>query len=127
MHVPFILQWKGTVKPGVSEATVCQIDFLASFAKLTGQPLPHNVDSIDTLDAFLGRSERGRKELVLEAFRQLSFRSENWYLVPNISRDGTRRAELFDLSVDPSQKEDVAAKHPERVEQLLKRLEEIRR
>jgi len=126
MHVPFILQWKGTVKPGISDAVVCQIDFLASFARLTGQLMPQNVDSIDTLDAFLGRSERGRKELVLEAGRQLSFRSENWFLLPNMKQGNAEpRTELFDLSVDPSQKEDVAAKHPEQVEQMLKRLDEI--
>ena len=127
MHVPFLLQWKGTVKPGVSDAIVCQIDFLASFSKLMGQPLPRNVDSVDILDSFMGRSEMGRKELVLEAGRQISFRSENWYLVPNVKRGTTQHAELFDLSVDPSQKEDIAAKYPERVEQLTKRLEEIAR
>ncbi|MCL2305517.1 MAG: sulfatase-like hydrolase/transferase [Planctomycetaceae bacterium] len=124
MHVPFLLQWKGTVKPGVSDAVVCQIDFLASFAKLTGRPLPQNVDSIDTLDAFLGRSETGRKELVLEANRRLSFRTENWYLVPDVGQ-GAQHTELFDLSTDPSQKEDVAAKFPEQVEQMTQRLKEI--
>ena len=153
MHVPFLVQWKGTVKPGVSDAIVCQIDFLASFAKLTGQPLPQNVDSIDTLDAFLGRSTTGRKELVLEAHRRPSFRAENWYLVPPpinrlevrqlhsrygaqphlgpfVNPPNTQRqvtAELFDLSIDPSQREDVAAKYPERVEEMTKRLEEILR
>ena len=38
-RVPFIVRWPGRVKPGVSDALVCQIDFLSSFAALTGQTL----------------------------------------------------------------------------------------
>ena len=125
MHVPFILQWKGTVKPNVSNAIVCQLDFLASFAKLTGQALPQHVDSIDTLDAFLGRAEEGRKELVLECSRQLSFRSDQWYLVPQGKNQP--QSELYDLKVDPAQKRNIAEKYPEQIEQMTKRLEEILR
>ena len=33
-HVPFMIRWKGTISPSVSDALVCQIDFLASFAEL---------------------------------------------------------------------------------------------
>ena len=38
-RVPFIARWPGRIKPGVSDALVCHIDFLASFAALTGQKL----------------------------------------------------------------------------------------
>jgi len=120
MHVPFILQWKGTVTPAVSDAVVCQIDFLASFAKLTGGEIPQGTDSLDTLDTLLGRSAEGREELVLEALRKLSFRSGQWYFVPT-----EKGGELFDLSSDPSQKTDVAKENPERVKAMSERLQEI--
>ena len=120
MHVPFILQWKGTVTPGVSDAVVCQIDFLASFAKLTGVEIPQGTDSLDTLDTLLGRCEEGREELVLEALRKLSFRSGQWYFVPT-----EKGGELFDLSSDPSQKTDVAKENPQRVKAMSERLQEI--
>jgi arylsulfatase A-like enzyme len=126
MHVPLIVQWKGMVEPGVSDAIVCQIDFLASFAFLLNQDMPQNVDSSNVLDAFLGRSLQGRTELVLEAGRRLSFRSGNWFLVPPVQQNQTR-AELFDLHADPSQEKNIAAAHPETVDQLSKRLEEITR
>jgi len=131
MHVPFLIQWKGTVKPGVSDAIVCQVDFLASFAKMLNLEVPENVDSMDILDAFLGYSPQGRTELVLEAGRRLSFRTEKWYLVPPAAdaagnaQAGLPRAELFDLQSDPSQEKNIAAAHPDVVEELSKRLHEI--
>ena len=125
MHVPFIVRWKGTVTPGVSDAMVCQVDFLASFAKLLQQDAPENTDSSEILDAFLGRSPQGRTELVLEAGRRLSFRTDQWFLVPPAPANPQARAELFDLTADPSQQNNIAAAHPEVVEELTQRLREL--
>ena len=36
-HVPFMVSWKGHIKPGISDALVSQMDLLASFAEFTGQ------------------------------------------------------------------------------------------
>lgn len=36
-RVPAIVYWPSKVKPGVSSALVSQVDFYASFAKLTGR------------------------------------------------------------------------------------------
>ena len=129
MHVPFIVQWKDTVEPGVSDALVCQVDFLASFAELLQQDAPKNVDSTDILDALLGRSPQGRKELVLEAGRRLSFRTEQWYLIPPVATGNAQanqpKPELFDLKTDPSQERNIAADHSDVVDALTKRLTEI--
>jgi arylsulfatase A-like enzyme len=38
-RVPFIANWPGRIKPGVSNELVSQIDLMASFAALTGQKL----------------------------------------------------------------------------------------
>ncbi len=127
MHVPFIVQWKGTVEPKVSDAVVCQIDFLASFAQMLGQDVPKNTDSQNVLDALLGKSAKGRTELVLESSRRLSFRTERWFLVPPPSPQAKEQkplklAELYDLSVDPSQTRDVATEHLDIVEELTERL-----
>src|SRR3546814_14576719 len=37
-RVPFIVYRKGIIEPKVSDALVCQLDLLASLAKLTGTP-----------------------------------------------------------------------------------------
>lgn len=43
-RVPFLVRWPARVKPGVSDALVCQADFPASFAALTGQKLADRVE-----------------------------------------------------------------------------------
>ena len=123
MHVPLIVQWNGMVQPGESDALICQVDFLASFARMLNMSLPDQKDSCDVFDALAGRSKQGRKDLVLEASRHLSYRSENWFLIPSYSSD--KESELFDLSNDPSQKNNIASDHPEMVEQLKKQLDKI--
>ena len=117
MHVPFLVSRPGTISPGQNGALVCQIDFLASFAAMLGQPLDDGLDSQNVLPALLGRSETGRSELLLEASKRLSFRTERWYLVPP--------GELYDLRNDPSQMRDVSAQNPDVVKTLNRRMVEL--
>jgi arylsulfatase len=50
-------------------------------------------------------------------YRGCSVRSPRWHLVCN-RNDGKKQWELFDISNDPGEKSDVAAKNPEVVQQL---------
>ena len=66
-RMPMIIKWPGVTKPhSVSDALVSQVDFLASFAKLTGQKLKDDAapDSFDMLNALLGKSKTGRTSVV---------------------------------------------------------------
>lgn len=135
--VPFILKWPGKVKPGVSDAMICQVDLLASFADLTGQKLPHEAapDSLDMLPALLGQSKTGRTSLVEHA-GALSLIVGEWKVIeahPGPKLDITKnelgndaKPQLFHLSVDPSEKNDVAEQHPDKVKELLAMLEKIK-
>lgn len=114
MHVPFIAYWKGRIAPQVTDAIFCQVDFLATFAALTGQQLPADTDSENHLAALLGEKPEGRAGLLLEASRRLSYRTDRWFLVYNDGKD----CELFDLAADPSQTKNVAADHPNIVAEL---------
>ncbi|MDR0338374.1 MAG: sulfatase-like hydrolase/transferase, partial [Planctomycetaceae bacterium] len=128
MHIPLIIQWKGNIKPGVSNALVCQVDFLASFAGLLNQEIPRHIDSQNLSGAFLGRTESGRNDLVLEATWKLSYRDQRWFLIPPRNASPTlpeQKAELYDLQEDPSQKTNLAEQHPEIVRKMHERLEEI--
>lgn len=66
-RVPMIVRWPNKIAAGTkSDALVCHIDFLASFAALVGQSLPEDVaiDSVNVLPALLGKTQVGREELV---------------------------------------------------------------
>lgn len=143
-RTPFLTRWKGTITPGVSDETVCTIDLFASLAYLTGGDMPADeaLDSKDVLGALLGESgSRGRDELVQQdngGGGNFGFRSGDWKLVRHdkgkarnvvveqeLATTDVPRFQLYDLSVDPGETNDVIERHPEIAVRLKKRLEEI--
>jgi arylsulfatase A-like enzyme len=144
-RVPFLARWPGTIKPGVSDALVCQIDLLATFAALLGRPLPADAapDSADVLPALLGKSATGREELVEQGGPGLSLRAGKWKLItkaaPNPGAAAKKKAaaatpkgaggppELYNLADDLSETHDLAGQQPERVKDLSDRLDRLRR
>lgn len=120
-RVPFIVGWPGKIEPGVSEALVSQVDLLASFASMLNIELaPQQAqDSIDTLDAFLGKSAKGA-DCILEEAGPKAIRDGKWKCVVT-----TKKAELYDLEKDIGEKNNIAAQHPEIVAELKKKFEEI--
>ena len=138
-RVPFIVRWPARVTHGVSDALVSQVDFLASFAALTGQALADadGPDSLDTMAAFLGTSRTGRQELIEQAGGQ-ALRVGTWkYMEPskrqkisvntNTELGNDAVPQLYDLSVDPGEMRNVAADHPERVKEMDAALQRIRK
>jgi arylsulfatase A-like enzyme len=137
-RVPFIVRWPARVKPGVSGALICQIDFLMSFAALTGQKLDDAdaPDSFNVLPALLGESKTGRDRLVEHA-GALSLRQGHWkYIEPGtgskVNRNtntetGTDSAgQLYNLADDLGETKNLAAEHPERVKEMSGLLEKLR-
>lgn len=135
-RVPLIVRWPGHVSPGSSEALVCQIDFLASLAKMTGTAVADARDSENLLDALLGKAKSGRAELIEEA-GALALRLGNWkYIEPNnkqkINKDTNTELgndavpQLYDLNTDPGEARNVASSNPDRVTSMAASLDRIR-
>lgn len=137
-RVPFIVSWPGTSKPGVSDAMISQVDFFASFAKLTKQSLKKKVapDSYDVWNALIGKSKEGRTILVEHA-RGLAVVQNNWkYIEPNNgnaydSNTNTQlgnspEPQLYDLKNDLGETKNLAAQHPEKVKELVALLKQVK-
>lgn len=137
-RVPWIVRWPGKIKPGVSGAMVGQQDLLASLAKLAGQALPADAapDSVDVLDALLGKTKQGRTHLVEHA-RALSYREGDWKMIEasdgprmnpstNTELGNAKTAQLFNVARDRGEQTDLAERYPERVRQLQAGLERVR-
>ncbi|TLX71252.1 arylsulfatase [Labilibacter sediminis] len=135
-RVPFITYWKGTIEPKESDALVCQMDLLASLAKLVGDEV-NTTDSEELLDVFLGKSDKGRESLVIEATTRTALRKGDWIMIPpykgwpvikqvNIETGNAKKYQLYNLKEDISQTNNVAETNPEKLQELIKEFEAIR-
>ena len=139
-RVPFIVSWKGKVKSGVSNAALSHIDLFASFAKLTSQKLSQLTapDSHNNLAVLLGKSNKGRDYIIEHALTgTLSIIKGNWkYIEPsygkrfdentNIELGNYEEAQLYNLSVDLGEKNNVATENKAKVKELSALLKSIR-
>jgi arylsulfatase A-like enzyme len=82
-RVPFMVYWKGKIQPKKSDALVSQLDLFSSLARLTGSELRAD-DSVDLLDTFIGKSDVGRSELILEATSRTALRSGDWVMISSL-------------------------------------------
>lgn len=136
-RVPFVTVWPGHIKPGTSDALVCQVDLLASLASMTGQALDPEAgpDSFDVLPALLGESTEGRKTLLEQSGGQVAIRQGQWKFVPFARPKGFRAAngaanpphpELYNLADDVSESKNLAPEQADRVKQMRAELQRER-
>ncbi len=138
-RVPLIVRWPARVKPGVSDALVSHLDFLATFATLTGQPVPAAaLDSRDATAALLGTDAQGRDHVIEHATNgRLSVVTRQWkYIEPgpgpaknpnvNIELGNLPTPQLYDLTQDIGETKNVAAENPAKVEELKGILAKVR-
>lgn len=138
-RVPFIVKWPGKVKAGsISNVPVSQIDLFASLSSLTKQKINAGEaqDSFDQLSALLGKQIKGRP-YIIEHAGSLAIIKDHWkYIEPGNGRAYDRLTDielgnasvpqLYDLSKDPSEKNNLASLYPEKVKALAILLEEIK-
>lgn len=138
-RMPTIVSWKGNVMPGESAALLNQVDLYASIASLLDQEIPdYIVDSEDHLNAWLGKTEKGREEMIEEGFT-LALRNGNWkYIMPftnqnkpgwmankNIESGLMSEPQLFNLKNDISEKNNLSEKFPDTLAKMKKSLQQI--
>jgi arylsulfatase A-like enzyme len=137
-RVPFIVRRPGHVKPGVTDALVCEVDFVASFAAMTGQALgPADApDSFNVLPALLGVSATGRADMAEQA-GSLGLRRGSWkYIEPNKGAKVNRftntelgndpAGQIYDLTDDRGERKNLLPRQSQRAEEMGKTLRQVR-
>lgn len=134
VRVPFIVRWPGHVKSGrVDTKNVCSfIDWLPTLCSIAGikkelekeiEKQTVELDGEDVSDIWFGADRPRDKPLfwkVSSPGGAPSIREGNWKLHLNRKRD--KQIELYDLSIDPSESNNVAEKHPDVVANLRKKI-----
>ncbi len=140
-RVPFIVSWPMSIKPGTSNAMVCQVDLLASFADMLRQEIPveNKLDSKNIWNALIGKSSTGRTSLIKNSNNiALTITEGEWkYIAPNngvkyaklvsIELGNDTEPQLYNLKEDIGEQHNLAEKKPEIVEKLKKLLEETKK
>jgi arylsulfatase A-like enzyme len=135
-RVPFMIRWPENIQQGRSDAIVCHIDFLASFAHLLGLPIEEIYDSQNVSEALLGKVETGRSTILLEGVMNLAIRQGDWVMIPPYEGEAVQKTtgtemgrsevyQLYDLNSEIGQQANLAEKYPERVQDMKTELEKI--
>ena len=142
-RVPFFARWPGKVKAG-SQSTqpICHTDLIATCTEMLGSSLPNNVgeDSVSILPALLGKATAPIRESIVHhsIAGRFAIRQGQWKLAlcpgsggwgkpgdAEAKKQGLPSVQLYDISADIAETKNVAAEHPEVVDQMTKRLNQI--
>jgi arylsulfatase A-like enzyme len=116
---PIFIQWKGRLPAGRElPHPIHQLDFLptALAAAGVGAKADGQFDGVNLLPLLEGKTRDAPHDALSWRFGiQYAVRQGDWKLV---KRERKQAPKLFDLAADPGEKNDLAAKHPDKVKQL---------
>jgi arylsulfatase A-like enzyme len=127
---PWIVKWPGVTKPGSTcDVPIINTDILPTVLEVVGQPQRPELhkDGVSFANLLKGETKPVHDALfwhfphysTMGSGPCSSVRVGDWKLIEWLEDDS---AELFNLATDLSEKNDVAAQHPEIVQQLRERL-----
>lgn len=144
-RVPGIVRWPGKVRAGdTSDGIAATIDLLPTFAALSGAKLPEaKLDGLDLTEFLTKPDAHSPRETFLyhNGSRLTAVRHEEWKLVfarpeggempymPGFVTSHIERLpqnQLYQLAADPSESEDLSAKHPDVAKFLTELADESR-
>jgi len=126
-RVPTMVSWPGRITPGQVSTPVQITDWMPTFCALAGYQPAQDLkwDGRNIASLLFDRSELPERPLyaVAPGWRARSLRLGNWKLIVHGTGDA-RRIELFDMVRDARESTNLAEQQPERIKQLLAKLEE---
>jgi uncharacterized sulfatase len=136
VRTPVILRWPGQTRAGRYNDLVATIDLAPTILTACGVRVPAQMLGLNLLDVAAGRGRLKRDAIFGEIYVHTSTNLKN----PRIDithrwvREGdwkliwpadNKNIELFNLAADPHEKNNLAAKHPDRVKRLRQRIEDF--
>ncbi|TDU69428.1 putative sulfatase [Prosthecobacter fusiformis] len=144
---PIMLSWPGVIKPGKRDDLVSSIDLMPTLLSAAGARIPENLPGVDLMPLLRDGKKLERDTIYGETFDHdvanvdkpedsLLFRwviEGNWKLL--LTYDGQlganyakthprteKRPQLYDLSADPQENQNLAKDHPEIVKRLADKI-----
>ncbi|VGO16287.1 Arylsulfatase [Pontiella desulfatans] len=118
VRVPALVEWPGKLKAGTTiETPLSTLDYFPTAMQLVGYDMPdaRPIDGQDILPILSGETDKRDKAMPFRAKSGATLVKDRYKLV-------LPKGELYDLSKDWSEENNVASAHPERVEIMTKEL-----
>lgn len=127
IRVPFIARWPGIIKSGSSNKVFAAWDMMKTFCEIGKAQQEFFSDGISLLPAFSDKPQPEHEFLYWEVHGYgngiQAVRWKNWKAVKKgVHKNKDASIELYDLSTDEAERNDVAAQHPEvitKIKELL--------
>ncbi|TLX78222.1 sulfatase [Labilibacter sediminis] len=125
-RVPFALRWKGQIEPLIYDFPVSSLDIFATISELADSPVNNKrpLDGVNLVPYVTGKNKKApHQNIYLRKFDQQRFavRDGDYKLVLNKQ---TKVKELYDLSKDIGEKNNLAKLMPGKVKELKVILDE---
>lgn len=129
IHVPMIAYWPGKIEAASTTGHISAFwDMLPTFSDLAGLPMPEGIDGISILPTLLGEGAQSNHPYLYWEFHErggrMAVRMGKWKGVRyDVFKKPNKPMELYDLSKDPGEKNNLASAHPEvvqRIEAIMK-------
>ncbi|WP_405566296.1 sulfatase-like hydrolase/transferase [Polaribacter sp. Asnod6-C07] len=133
VRIPFIVRWPGQVPVGKVDKTtqLSAVDLLPTFMDLAGAEYPegYKPDGESIVAAIKGEKYNREKPIYWDwrfssnrpyFWPSAGIQDQNWKLLINKKMN---RTELYDISKDWAEQNDVSVDHPEKVKALMEKLE----
>jgi arylsulfatase A-like enzyme len=123
IRVPMIVRWPGKVKNGTESSHISAFwDIMPTLADITGVENPTETDGISFMPELMGKKQKQHEYLYWEFHEQggnVAVRAGEWKGVKlNIDSDPPGIWEVYDLSADSGENNNVAASNPEIVDKM---------
>jgi arylsulfatase A-like enzyme len=120
-RVPCIVHWPGKLKPGKHSAPVQVIDWMSTFTALAGYQPSEDLrwDGVNLWPQIAAGAEPAVRSIytVGPGFRSRALRHGEWKLILHEGKEN-QVAELYQISKDPSETTNLAAKEPAKLAEL---------
>lgn len=135
IRVPFLVRWVGTIPAGIkNDFQGAFWDLYPTFAEIAQVKINKKdpIDGVSLVNTLKGKSKQKRHDALYwefyEAGGKQALRYQNWKGI-RVGLDKNRNAplELYDLANDPSEKYNIADKHPRVVKKILKLMDKNRK